>query len=327
MTNRAFRLLTLAFVAGSLIVWTSDSGTSAASQGQGTAVQGQAAGAPPQPQGRQGGGGRGGGRAGGGAPRKRVLAWADTRNGQAQHESVGHALSVIERLGYESGQWDTFIRTDSNIISKTPKKTDGSAASGGPNLSNVDAIFFMGHRDVPLDPAQREELLSFVREGKGFVAAHVALTAFESWPEFLDLIGARFDGHPMNGPGVVVNESPDSPMTRHMSASFPFTDEFYQPKDHSRDKIDVVLRLDLANVPENPSLHLKGDHPIAWAKTYGKGRVFFGSFAHSSATWDIRDIQQMYFEAMRWALGLTDYDPKPHAMRGAAQPSGRGGGQ
>jgi len=327
MTSKAFRLFTLGFVASCLIVLTTESGTSAANQGQGTAVQGQAAGAPPPAQGRQGGGGRGGGRGGGGTARKRVLAWADTRNGQAQHESVGHALSVIERLGYESGQWDTFIRTDSNIISKTPKKTDGSAASGGPNLSNVDAIFFMGHREVPLDPAQREELLSFVREGKGFVAAHVGLTAFESWPEFLDLIGARFDGHPMNGPGVVVNESPDSPMTRHMSASFPFTDEFYQPKDHSRDKIDVVLRLDLAGVPENPSLHLKGDHPIAWAKTYGKGRVFFGSFAHSSATWDIRDIQQMYFEAMRWALGLTDYDPKPHPMRGAAQPSGRGGGQ
>ena len=296
--------------------------------GQAGAAQGQAAvqgGAPPQ--GRQGGGGRGG-RAGGAPARKRVLAWADTRNGQAQHESVGHALAVIEKLGYESGQWDTFIRTDSNIISATPKKTDGSAASGGPNLSNVDAIFFMGHREVPLDPSQREELLKFVREGKGFVAAHVGLTAFESWPEFLDLIGARFDGHPINGPGVLINESPDSPMTRHMSASFPFTDEFYQPKDHSRAKIDVVLRLDLANVPENPSLHLKGDHPIAWAKTYGKGRVFFGSFAHSSATWDIRDIQQMYFEAMRWALGLTDYDPKPHPMRGAAQPAGgRGGGQ
>ncbi len=51
--------------------------------------------------------------------------------------------------------WDTFIRTDSNIISKTPKKTDGTAASGGPNLSNVDAIFFMGHREVPLEAAQR----------------------------------------------------------------------------------------------------------------------------------------------------------------------------
>src|ERR1041384_8211965 len=68
-------------------------------------------------------------------PRKRVLAWADTRNGQAQHESVGHALAIVERLGYDSGLWDTFIRTDSNIVSKAPKKTDGSPASGGPNLN------------------------------------------------------------------------------------------------------------------------------------------------------------------------------------------------
>ena len=84
----------------------------------------------------------------GASPRKRVLAWADTRNGQAQHESIGHALAIIERLGYESGMWDTFIRTDSNVISKNPKKTDGTPASGGPSLSNVDAIFFAGHREV-----------------------------------------------------------------------------------------------------------------------------------------------------------------------------------
>ena len=259
---------------------------------------------------------RGGGRAGGGAPRKRVLAWADTRNGQAQHESVSHALAIIERLGYESGQWDTFIRTDSNIVSKAPKKTDGSNASGGPNLSNVDAIFFMGHREVPLEPAQREELLSFVREGKGFVASHVALTAFDSWPEFLDLIGARFDGHPISGPGTVINEGPDFPATKHFPPSFAFNDEFYQPKDHSREKIDVLLRLDLTNVPPNQGLHLNGDYPLAWSKMYGKGRVFYGSFAHSSETWDIRNVQQMYFEAMRWALGLVDADPKPHPMRG-----------
>src|ERR1041385_5147845 len=98
----------------------------------------------------QGRGGRGGGPA-----RKKVLAWADTRNGVAQHESVGHAVAIIERLGYESGMWGTFIRTDSNIISKAPKKSDGSPASGGPNLGNIDAIFYMGHRDVPLDAGQK----------------------------------------------------------------------------------------------------------------------------------------------------------------------------
>src|SRR5467141_4109890 len=101
---------------------------------------------------------RGGGR-GVARPRKVVLAWADTRNGIAQHDSVSHALAVIERLGYESGLYDTYIRTDSNIISKHPRMTDGKPASGGPDLTNVDAIFFLGHRDVPLDAQQKVDLL------------------------------------------------------------------------------------------------------------------------------------------------------------------------
>ena len=59
-----------------------------------------------------------------------------------------------------------------------------------------------------------------------------------------------------------------------------------------------MLRLDLSKVPANQSLHLSGDYPLAWAKMYGKGRVFYGSFAHSSETWDNKDIQQMYLEAI-----------------------------
>jgi len=254
--------------------------------------------------------------------RKRVLAWADTRNGQAQHESVGHALATIEHLGYESGLWDTFIRTDSNIISATPKKTDGTPASGGPSLANVDAIFYEGHREVPLEAAQKEELLKFVRDGHGFVAAHVALTSFASWPEFLDLIGARYEGHAFNGAGVVVNENPAFPATKHFPASFPFTDEFYQASEYSRDKIDVLLRL------VKPGAQPTEDIPVAWAKNYGKGRVFYSSFSHASETWDIRNVQQMYFEAMKWALGLTDGEPAPHPMRGSADAAApaRGGG-
>lgn len=80
------------------------------------------------------------GRSGPGTParaRKALLAWADTRNGQAQHASTSHALAVIERLGYESGLWDTFIRTDSHIIFNQARKTDGTPASGGPSLSSA----------------------------------------------------------------------------------------------------------------------------------------------------------------------------------------------
>ena len=81
----------------------------------------------------QGGGQRGRG-AGRGAARTRkvVLAWADTRNGQAQHDPSSHALAVIERLGYESGAYDTFIRTDSNIICQETVEDDRPARERGP---------------------------------------------------------------------------------------------------------------------------------------------------------------------------------------------------
>jgi type 1 glutamine amidotransferase len=261
--------------------------------------------------------GRGGGRGRGGPlrvrTRKAVLAWADTRNGIAQHDSVSHALAVIERLGYESGAYDTYIRTDSNIVANEPKMTTGAPASGGPSLANVDAIFFLGHRDVPLDAQQKTELAAWVRSGKGFVGAHIALTAFDSWPEFGELLGARYDDHPWNtASGTVINEDPSFPATKHFPATFPLTDEFYQPKEFSRDKLRVLLRLDVSKMPPNPNnRRTDGDFPLAWAKMYGSGRVFYSSLGHAAETWDNRDVAQMYFEAIKWSLGLTEGSAAP----------------
>ena len=266
----------------------------------------------------QGRGGRGGGRGPAVRQRKAVLAWADTRNGIAQHESVSHALAVIERLGYESGAYDTYIRTDSNIISKQPLMTDGKPASGGPSLANVDAIFFLGHREIQLDAQQKADLLSFVKDdGKGFVAGHTGSTAFESWPEFGEMLGARYDGHPWNTAyGSVINEDPAFPATKHLPPVFNFTEEFYQSRAYSRDTIHVLLRLDVSKMPPHPELHrTDGDFPLAWAKMYGKGRVFYSAFGHAAATWDNPDVYRMYFEAIKWSLGLTDADVTPRPLK------------
>ena len=285
---------------------------------------------PAAPQGAAGPQGRGGGRGRGGPGRgprvrKTVLIWADTRNGIAQHDSTSHAMALIERLGYESGAYDSFIRTDSNIISYHPLMTTGQPASGGPNLSNVDAIFFMGHREIQLDDQQKADLLKFVHDdGKGFVASHVALTAMAaSWPEFGEMLGGVYDDHPWGTTtGTVINEDPAFPGTKQFPASFTFTDEFYQAKGFSRDKSHVLLRLEMSKMPANQNVHItNGDFPLAWAKMYGKGRVFYSSLGHDAKTWDNPDVYHMYFEAMRWALGLTEADvtPKPMAQAPPAQ--------
>ena len=96
------------------------------------------------------------------SPRKHVLAWADVRNGY-QHDSTSHAVATIERLGRESGAYDTFIRTDSQLITKRPITFPaGTGIATGEqfnvrNLNYFDAIFFFGVREIDLSPEQRTD--------------------------------------------------------------------------------------------------------------------------------------------------------------------------
>lgn len=242
---------------------------------------------------------------------KHVLAWADVRNGY-QHESITHALSTVERLGWESGLYDTIIRTDSQSITKRPIqfKTGTGIATGeqflARNLDYFDAIFFFGVREIDLTPDQRADLLAFVRDdGKGFVATHSGATAFFGWPEFGDMLGGRFDEHPWGiTDATVIVENSASPMVAHLPPTFVVNDEHYQLKDFSRQKMQVLARLDQTKLDLGaPLVHrTDGDFPVAWTKSYGKGRVFYSTLGHSRELWDTPWLQKMYFEAIRWAL-------------------------
>ena len=246
-------------------------------------------------------------------PRKQVLAWADIRNGM-QHDSVTHALVTIERMGRESGLYDTYIRTDSQLITKQPITLNGRPITNK-NLNYFDAIFFFGLREIDLGEQQRADLMSFIKEdGKGFVAAHTASTAFFSWPDFGEMLGGRFDEHPWGiFDGTVVIEDPNFPAMKHFPKVFTLRDEHYQTKDFSRDKIRVLARLDAGNLDlKNPRVHrTDGDFPVAWAKMHGKGRVFYSTLGHAIESWDNPQLQKMYFEGIKWALGLAAGDAKP----------------
>jgi type 1 glutamine amidotransferase len=257
--------------------------------------------------------------------RKRVLAWADVRNGY-QHDSISHALATIERLGRESGAYDTWIRTDSQPITKSPIvfRTGTGIATGeqflAHNLTFYDAIFFFGVREIDLSPEQRADLLSFVRDdGKGFVAAHSAATAFFSWPEFGDLLGGRFDEHPWQiTDAAIVVEDPAFPAMKGFPGRVVLNDEHYQLKDWSRSRVRVLARIDPASVDlRAPLVHrTDGDFPVAWAKTYGKGRVFYSTLGHADESWDNPVLRRMYLEALRWALRLVDGDATPRSHPG-----------
>jgi uncharacterized protein len=245
--------------------------------------------------------------------RKKLLAYADTHTGFT-HDSIGHALAVIERLGYESGLYDTYIRTDSQWITK---RAIPSPARNSRTLDYFDAVFLFISGEGDWTPEQKRDFVSFVKDdGKGVVAAHTGNAAFYEWPEFGDMIGGYFDNHPWGiTDGRVIVEAPDFPAMKPFPKTFMQHEEFYvlRAKPYSPANVRVLARLDPASVDlKNPNLHRTDrDFPVAMARTYGKGRTFWSVFGHAPETWDDPHVQRMYLEAIKWTMGLVEGDATP----------------
>jgi uncharacterized protein len=242
--------------------------------------------------------------------RKRLLAIGEVKG--FQHDSVSHALATIERLGRESGLYETYIRTDTQLVTKQK-----IAAGNAKNLNHFDAVLFYTTGELDMDDQQKKDLLSFVHDdGKGFIGVHSAIDTFYKWPEYGEMVGGYFNEHPWGTfDAPVIVERPDFPAMKAFPKAFVIHDEIYQPKDpYSRDKVDVLARLDASKLKlDNPRVHRSDkDFAVAWVKNYGKGRVFYSTFGHTDEAWDRKDVQQMYLEAVKWTMGLTDDKIGPH---------------
>jgi type 1 glutamine amidotransferase len=241
------------------------------------------------------------------APKKKLLVIGEEKG--YRHEAISHAMATIERLGRESGAWDTFIRTDTEPLTK--RKLEYNAK----NLNDFDAVLFYTGGTLEMDDQQKADFISFVHDdGKGFIGVHSATITFTKWPEYGEMIGGYFDEHPwgtFNAPIIV--EDPAFPGLKQWGQSFVLKDEIYQMKNFSRENTRVLMRLDASQLDlTNQRVHRKdNDFAVTWAKSYGKGRVFYTTLGHVDENWDRPEMQKMFTEAIKWAMGLVSADITP----------------
>ena len=261
------------------------------------------------------------------AGQKRLLIIADLSTGnQIAHMGVSHAVSMIEQIGRKSGAYVSFIRTDTDLVTKGEVWGKFDYAKGGTkqsrtrNLDYYDAVLFYTNGETNLSPQQKQDLLDFIaKDGKGFIGVHTATATAYGWPEYHEMLGATFDNHPWNITSAkIIVERPDFPAMRKLRTGMSLTDEHYQMRatPYSRDNIDVLARLDPASVNlAAPMVHrTDADFPVAWIKSYGNGRVFYSGLGHTDAAWDDPRIQTMFLEGIKWAISGKE-QPKPHQIR------------
>jgi uncharacterized protein len=250
---------------------------------------------------------------------KHVLVISQTKG--FEHDSIPAAMAAIYNMGQESGLWDTTMRTDTELLTKKDLQRNTK------NLNYFDVLVFASTTgELDMDANQKQDMMSFIKDdGKGFVGIHAALDTNYTWPEYGEMIGGWFDEHPwrtFNAP--IITEDPDFPAVRHFPKQFVKYDEIYQPKDWSRSNVNVLLSLDPEKLDyaNNPRIH-RTDHdfPVAWSKMYGKGRVFYSTLGHTEESWEDPDIRKMYFEAIKWALGMTEGSTSSHPRPAGSVPN------
>jgi len=244
------------------------------------------------------------------SPKKHLLVLGEEKG--YRHEAVSHAMATIERLGNETGLWDTTIRTDTEVLTK--KKLEYNAK----NLNDFDAVLFYTGGELPMDASQKADLLSSIHDdGKGFIGVHSATITFTEWPEYGEMVGGYFDEHPWGTfQAPILVEDPAFPGMQQWPRSFVLNDEIYQLKNYSRDRVRVLMRLDPGKLDlANPKVHRTDrDFAVTWVRKYGKGRVFYSNLGHVRENWDDPKFQQMFVEGIKWTLGGVDGDATPRPL-------------
>ena len=167
----------------------------------------------------------------------------------------------------------------------------------------VLALFTIG--ETPWSTTQRTSVLARLRTGALAVCAiHSATDSCYDWPEYGELVGARFDGHPWTETVGLDVVEPDHPATRHLGTRWSWHDEVYQFRD-LRPDARVLLRV------ENGELDLSAPgarppdfgYPLSWCFGEGDGRVFSTSLGHFPAAWESPAYLRHLAGGLDWAMG------------------------
>ena len=189
--------------------------------------------------------------------------------------------------------------------------TQDCAALAPEKLAGYAAVVFYTTGELPVPPEHRDGLLAYVRRGGGFVGIHPATDTFYKYPAWVDFLGGWFDGHPWHEKVGVLTVRPDHPAAKGLDSRFEFVDEIYQFRNFRPEALHVVLRLDPQSVEIGKGKRSDRDYALAWAKPFGRGRVFYTALGHRPEVWrDARFLNHLG-GGLDWAAGRTAWTPGP----------------
>lgn len=191
--------------------------------------------------------------------------------------------------GYDNIKWD--------------HASSDEAAFQSDKLASYD-VLVMYNRSDSLSEKSRQNLRSFVENGKGVIILHHALGSYNNWRWWWhDVVGGKYqmkdtEDLPKSDyklpEHILVDVVVNHPITA-IVGSFDLKDETYK-------KLWISPAVKILFKTDNPT----SDGPIAWISPYAKSRVIVIQPGHTSTAHQNEKYRSLIYNAIIWSSGRLE---------------------
>ncbi len=185
--------------------------------------------------------------------------------GKRQHHGYRDQTLYLAGALENTGRFEVTIGEDAAVLET-------------PSFAKYDLLIVMADRRDPefqFSERQQRKIFDFVRTGRGYISIHGADNAAKDWfPDWKDMLGGVFshvglpDGKTKKGSYTVKIVDTQSPITQGL-ADFPLKDELYYQMQMMPD-VQPLATIEYQGIA----------WPVAWTRTFGRGRVFHTNLGH-----------------------------------------------
>jgi cytochrome c len=188
-----------------------------------------------------------------------------------RHASITNGIAAVKKLAAENN-FHVDATEDSSWFTPT-------------NLARYNVVIFLSTSGDILNEEQEAAFRSFIESGGGLAAIHAGCVGDQAtegnWPWYGELFCARFTNHSRILEAAIDIEDRENPSTAPLPARWVRTDEWYNFIGNPRGKVRVLASLDETTYEGGT---MGDDHPIAWCKRVGKGRLWYTALGHTEAS-------------------------------------------
>lgn len=180
-----------------------------------------------------------------------------------KHLSIPAGIAAISKLGKEN-----------NFLVDT---TSNSSIFDLENLKNYNAVVFLSTSGDMLNDFEQKQFEQYIRSGGGFIGIHGASAGEYEWPWYGKLVGAVFNGHPVQQVATFRLTNKKHISTKHMPKEWSMKEELYNFKNINPN-IKVLITVDESSYQGGTNGSF---HPMAWFHEFEGGKSFYTALGHA----------------------------------------------